>query len=58
MIKAGKKVIVVTDHTKIDRVSLHKVDGIEEFDTLITSKEIDHTEKENLQSMDINVCLV
>src|SRR5690625_4149297 len=58
MIKAGKRVIVVTDHTKIDRVSLHQVAPVEEIDTIITTKELDDVGKENLLNTDMNVCFV
>jgi len=58
MIEAGKRIIVVTDHTKIDRVSLHQVAPISEIDTIITTNELDESSKESLKNMDIDVCFV
>src|SRR5699024_3143202 len=38
IIRSAKKIIVLTDHTKIGKVSLHKVAKPEEIDILITSE--------------------
>lgn len=58
MIKAGKRVIVVTDHTKVNRVSLHQVAPVDEIDAIITTHELDDVDRRNLLSMDVDVSFV
>lgn len=58
MIKAAKRVYVVTDHTKIDRVSLHTVAQLDQIDTLITNDHFDDATKDSLLNMGIKVCFV
>jgi|SRR5690625_594249 len=58
MIQSAKNVIAVADHTKIGKVSLHKVAETNEIDTLITSDELDEEQKQNLAALNINVHIV
>lgn len=56
MIKAAQEVIVVADHTKIDKVSLHTVSPIQDIHKLITGSEI--TEKQHQQFVDAGVVVM
>jgi|SRR5690625_1862867 len=44
MIHAAKQIIVVTDHTKVGRVSTHSVASINNIDNLVIGKEIEEAE--------------
>src|SRR5699024_4961925 len=58
MIRSAKKVIIVADHTKIDKVALYKVAEIRDIDTLITTNELDKNQKRVLKELDIDVYIV
>lgn len=55
MIKSAKKVITLTDHTKIGKVSLHTVANMSDIDILITSKQLEDKKRKDLKGMDIEV---
>jgi DeoR family transcriptional regulator, fructose operon transcriptional repressor len=55
MIEAAKEVIVVTDHTKIGGISLHKVAPINKIHKLVTGKEASGLQIERFKEMGINV---
>lgn len=44
MILAAKQIIIVADHTKLDRVSLHTVAGLNKIDDLVIGREIEETD--------------
>lgn len=58
MIKCAKKVVLLADHTKIGKVSLHKVTGLEKIDVLITGKEVDDQLKHYLEDAPMKVYFV
>lgn len=55
MIRSAKDVFIVADHTKIDKVSIHKVAHIKEIDVLITSENLDDKQKELLNELKMDV---
>lgn len=58
MIKAAKKTVVVTDHTKIGKISLHNVAELKEIDMLITGKELDEEIKKIILGTNIDAKFV
>lgn len=58
MIRSAKEVFVVTDHTKIDKISIHKVAHIKEIDVLITSENLKDKQKDSLNELNIDVIFV
>lgn len=44
MIRAAKQIIVVTDHTKVGRVSTHSVASINNIDNLVVGREIEEAD--------------
>src|SRR5690625_3473458 len=55
MIRAAKQIIVVTDHTKIGRVSLHSVSDITQIHDLVTGQELERTDLEIWQNTGIRI---
>ncbi|WP_130858923.1 DeoR/GlpR family DNA-binding transcription regulator [Gracilibacillus phocaeensis] len=55
MIQSSKHIIVVADHTKINRISLHSVASIPMIHDLITGKEANYTDLESCIKKGINV---
>lgn len=58
MIESAKEVIVVADHTKIGKISLHKVAEIREIDILITTNQLDEEQRSNLENANLDVHIV
>ncbi len=57
MIKAAKKIIVVADHTKLGRLSLHSVAEVGTFHELVTGKEAKKLNLEDWERTGIKVHL-
>lgn len=57
MIRAAKRVIVVADHTKLNRISLHSVASTKQIDDLVIGHEIDEADLKRWQNAGIRVHL-
>src|SRR5699024_1295875 len=58
MIRAAKQIIVVADHTKIGRVSLHSVADTNEIDDLVIGQELEEVYMKRWENTNINLHLV
>lgn len=55
MIQSAKKVVVVTDYTKIGKIALHTVAKVNHIDALVTSGPLDEGEKKQLEEANFEV---
>lgn len=55
MIRSSKRVVVIADHTKIGKVSLHKVAEVNEIDSVITTNKIEEQYSWQLSNSNIDV---
>jgi len=55
MINSAKKNIIIADHTKIGKISLHKVAEIKDIDALITTNQLEKQQDHNLKELNIEV---
>lgn len=58
MIRVAKEIFVVTDHTKIGKVSLHTVAPIDQLHHLITGSEAPESQIQQFKQADLNVVTV
>src|SRR5699024_5093390 len=57
MIRASKQIIVTADHTKVGRVSIHSVAGINKIDNLVIGQEMEEVDVNRWQNAGVQVHL-
>lgn len=55
MIASADEIIVMTDHTKIGKVSLHSIASIDKINWLVTDEKIEQTEMKRIQQRGVRV---
>jgi DeoR/GlpR family transcriptional regulator of sugar metabolism len=58
IIKSGNKSILLSDHSKFGKKSLHKICKIDQFNTFITDKKIQKTNFEEVNDTDVELVVV
>ncbi len=58
IIEIGQKVIIIADHTKFNKLALHKVADLRDIDVIITSRELDSEYADKLRETGAEIVLV
>jgi DeoR/GlpR family transcriptional regulator of sugar metabolism len=55
LVNAGKKIILVADHSKFDKIAVSKFCNLSDIDMLITDNQISHSMAESIRENGIEI---